>query len=286
MSSNKMPMTWLVRSILVFAALPTLLACAGPEDLDSEAESQDSDTAEQPVIKGYASNPTAHPYESLFVRVSTAGGGCSGTLLGDANVGSSTWVLTASHCFPKPVDVSKVSVIRGGTRIYAANVYINPDGTLDTALIELKSSMTSSRSVYFTNLTPTQLVGTSVRCFGYGNNAWVDSNNDGTYTKDEFTGFGTLRYGDFTVKADTADNVTRYFRLTVPNAVGQALAPGDSGGPCIKGADVNSNAGINIAGILKAGTVESSNGIVTYNREIAASAISGWVRSYVPRPAG
>ncbi|MGC4070585.1 MAG: trypsin-like serine protease [Polyangiaceae bacterium] len=277
----------LVRLFSVLCIAPTFAACASVDDVDaSDPEDRSVDVTEQPVINGYSSNAALHPYEALFVRVATAGGGCSGTLLGNANVGSSAWVLTASHCFPKPVDVSKVRVIRGGTTVYAKNVYIHPDGTLDTALIELKSAMTSSNSVYFTNLTPTDLVGTSVRCFGYGNNAWVDSNGDGTYTKDEFTGFGTLRWGDFTVKSDSADNATRYFQLKVPNGVSQALAPGDSGGPCIKGADVNSTSGINIAGILKAGTVSSSSGIVTYNREIAASAFSAWVRTYVPRPAG
>lgn len=276
--------SWL-RALAVLCVMPAAIACASDERFDGdEVDDQEVDVTEQSVINGYSSNTTAHPYESLFVRVSTAGGGCSGTLLGNASVGHSTWVLTASHCFPKPVDATKVTVIRGSTKITAKRVITNPDSTLDTALIELSSSMTSSNSVYFTNLTPTKLLGTKVRCFGYGNNAWVDSNKDGTYTKDEFTGFGTLRRGDFIVKADTAENVSRYFRLTVPNGADQALAPGDSGGPCIKGADINSTGGINIAGILKAGTVTSSNGVVTYNREIAASAISSWIREYVARP--
>jgi hypothetical protein len=259
-------------------ALAVGLALAGC-GVEGDAEVED---VQSPVIAGTLSDATAHPYEKLFVKVTIGSSYCSGTLLGNAAVGSSSWVLTAKHCASSSTDPATVFVYRGAEKVGALAIYGNPDGR-DATLIQLKSPMASANSVYFTNLTPTQLVGTSVRCFGYGNSAWTDKNGDGTFTKSEFSGGGKLRYGDFTVKADATDT-TLYYDLAVPNAAGQALAPGDSGGPCIKGGDVNSTGAINLTGILKAGTNQNSTGIVTYNRETASTVISAWIRTYVPRP--
>ena len=268
----------MLRGVMTIAAGIALAAsgCGMQDEGEGVGETQG------PVIAGTLSNPAAHPYENLFVKVTIGNSYCTGTLLGNATAGSSSWVLTAKHCAGATTDPATVFAIRGAEKVGALNIYPNPDGQ-DATLIELVSSMTTANSVYFTTLTPTQLVGTAVRCFGYGNSAWTDKNGDSTFTKSEFSGGGKLRLGDFTVKADASDT-TSFYDLVVPNPQGQALAPGDSGGPCIKGADVNSTGAINLTGILKAGTNQNTTGIVTYNREVASTVISSWIRQYVPRP--
>lgn len=267
-------------------ALSSVLAvasvgCGAADGFESQEQEGAIGSSEEPVINGVASNASLHPYESLFVKVNVGNSLCTGTLLGNATTGSSAWVLTAKHCTGSTPDVPSTSVVQNGTRVYAKNVYPNPG--LDVSLIELKSALPSTYSVYFTALTPDRLVNTGVRCFGYGNNAWVDSNNDGQYTKGEFTGAGRLRYADFTIKAAALDP-TDHYELNVPNGSGQALAPGDSGGPCIKSGDVNATRAINLTGTLKAGTTSSNTGKVTYNREVAITSVSDWIRSFVPRP--
>jgi hypothetical protein len=113
-------------------------------------------------------------------------------------------------------------VIRGSSPVYAQKVSFIRMEPSTWRSSKLKQAMTSSNSVCLAKLTPAQLLGTSVRCFRYGNNAWVDQNGDGTDMKDEVTAFRTLRWGDFAEKADSADNVTQYFQLIVPNGANQA----------------------------------------------------------------
>ena len=277
-------------SILSKLGLTTLLGslaaasvgCGAADGFEAQGQGEGAvDSSEESVINGVLSNQALHAYESLFLKVIVGNSLCTGTLLGNDTTGKSAWVLTAKHCAGASTDVSTVSVIQNATRVYAKNLYPNPG--LDVTLIELKSALPSTFSVYFTTLTPDRLVGTGVRCFGYGNNAWVDSNNDGHYTKGEFTGAGKLRYADFTIKAAALDP-TNHYELNVPNGSQQALAPGDSGGPCIKSADVNGTRAINLTGTLKAGTTANSTGRVTYNREVAITSVSDWIRTYVPRP--
>lgn len=270
----------LVRLALPFAAAFSL-ALSGCSLEVAEQGEEAVESVEQGVINGTASNTSVHPYESLFVRVRMGNSYCTGTVLGNAVVGRSSWVLTARHC-TRGEELSTIRAETTAGTIYAKNVYENPDG-LDVALIELKSSVPTTYNMYFTSQTPAELVGDSVRCFGFGAYAWTDSNGDGSYTSNEFTGGGTRRYADFVVKAASLQPDVTY-ELTVPNSRNQALAPGDSGGPCIKSSNINSTSAINITGVHKAGTVSNNTGRVTYNRQTAASAFSDWVRQYVPRP--
>jgi len=263
-------------------ALFALGACNGAPISDEEIA---LGTHEAAVIDGNAADSEARPYEDMFVRVRTASGGtCSGTLIGSRDTLTASFVLTARHCFSSEDDASAVSVIRGET-VRAAAIYFHPgydDGspTPDAALIELESEMSIPGPVYFTSVTPDRLPGVQMRCYGYGASDWVDRNGDGVYTKNEFTGVGRLRYADFEAIADTE----YHFKLAVPNELGQALAPGDSGGPCFTvSGDESTMTNFVITGILKAGTVQSSDGVVRLNRETGATRISAWVRTFVPR---
>jgi hypothetical protein len=95
-------------------------------------------------------------------------------------------------------------------------------------------------------------------CYGYGASNGAQN-----------TGFGTLRSGDLKVSATTTNDYT-----VLPNAQGQIIASGDSGGPCFA---------------KDASNVWRVSGITSWNRftanevleahQIAAPAFASWVRS-------
>jgi hypothetical protein len=225
-----------------------------------------------PIIAGNNPAPTDRPYENLFVKVTNTTNGtyCSGTLIGGPT--TARYVLTARHCFSATSDAVYISgpVKLNGTAIYYAPHAANGD-TVDAALVKLEKDVTVPGAVYFTNMDGQELVGTQVRCYGYGNTAWDP-------VQKKFTGGGNLHYGDFTV-ADHSGSTTLY-DLDVPNSAGQATAPGDSGGSCFHSTSFHISA-ITVTGICKAG---SSSGVPTYNDQTSATAFSSWVRTFVPRP--
>ena len=245
------------------------VGCGEPLDGTDPAVQENS----EPVIAGYNPSPTDRPYENLFVQVhnSTKGVYCSGTLIGGPT--TARYVLTAGHCFSSASDSVYITGPVGtvnGTAVYFAPHAANGD-QVDAALIKLEKDVSVPGAVYFTNMDGQELIGTQVRCYGYGNTAWDP-------VAKKYTGGGKLHYGDFTV-ADHGGSTTLY-DLDVPNSAGQATAPGDSGGTCFHSTSFHISA-ITVTGICKAG---STSGIPTYNDQTSATVFSSWVRTFVPRP--
>lgn len=222
---------------------------------------------QQPVING--SDPIGKPYEQLFAKVN----GCSGTLIGGPT--TAKWVLSASHCFGNtngsqlPPPSTTYTVTRGtdSRQTIAGRVFFAPpapDGNwVDAALLEMETTMTVPGSVYFTNSDATQLIGTPVRCYGYGRNG---------------IGKTGLLWGDFTIKENSGSTV--YYQLAVPNGAGQSLAPGDSGASCFHSA-AQATADITLTGVHKSG---STSAPYNFNRQTGAKWMSAWIRTFVPRP--
>jgi len=254
----------------IFLALATCLsmtsACAGPEDA--------GEPQNVAVIAGNTPDPTNRPYEDLYVKVvnTTKGVYCSGTLIGGPTTAS--YVLTAGHCFSATTDsvyvTGRVIPKTNGIAVFRAPHY-NGSG-VDAALIQLENAVSVPGAVYFTNADAQQLIGTNVRCYGYGATVWDDA-------KQAYTGGGSLRWGDFTIT--DAGGSTMIYDLAVPNDQGQATAPGDSGGSCFHHGSSFDISAITITGICKAG---STKGIPTYADQTAAVSFSSWVRTFVPRP--
>lgn len=196
---------------LVFA-LSLAVGCApvgdAPDGLDSNA---------QEVVNGNViSDQTAAVYG--LARVNW------GTLLCSGVIYKNSWVLTASHCFNFTTPTSGVTVTVGGVT-YASD-RVRTVSTADLALVHLTSPIpvngsTTGYTVPFYQGTLPSLQGQGLYCFGYGTNSFAPT---GGALID-----GRARWAYLTVSSFYVEGP---FYSFAPNASGQILGGGDSGGPC------------------------------------------------------
>jgi hypothetical protein len=246
-------------------AFMSLAACSGEGAQESVSSSQDA------IVNGDSLDRLARPYEEATVTIhfnSTLTGGCSATLLG--NQGFARYALTARHCLDLPRDCTNgvpmttarigrdsQLIARGVTAFCHPQAFTPMPNTVDVALVQLDRNVPLSTKQYFTTLTPTELVGESARCYGGGSQVG--------------TTVSTALFD--VIPTDSAGSRDIHYMLINPNAAGQRLGNGDSGGICVRPTGTTS---MTIYGLDKAGSTTSA-------RQTAAVSFSDWVRTFVPR---
>jgi hypothetical protein len=179
-------------------------------------------------------------------RIANVDGQCSGTVI------DPWWVLTARHCLDGNKDPSWIDIGLDGQGRDVTHVYLHPDhlngeNGVDVMMLRLASP--------FTNIPATEvpiyagdtdaLMGKTVFCGGYG----------GTVETVGATG------GWFTVIDDGNYNMPdRFYRLQEPNALGQDLIDGDSGGSC----RLATTAGYAVTGVHKGAGQTSAEAFHTW----------------------
>jgi len=155
-----------------------------------------------------------------LVKIATpTTGGCSATLI------TPEWVLTAQHCLPtEPTGTTIERTTTGDVRDAVQLIPFSSTGlSTDVALIRVATPfpIAAGPSGYTNELwpfPPSDLVGKTVECYGYG------------YNTSEGTGFGTLRHASLFVDSYDAPLPGAYTFLQ--NELGQIQTYGDSGSGC------------------------------------------------------
>ncbi|AUX48428.1 uncharacterized protein SOCE26_099620 [Sorangium cellulosum] len=222
----------------VFSAFSFVACMAGeaPQDVDQETGEELVSEAEQAIKNGTPADAS----EAMVVRIFAPDGGCTGTLI------SSSRVVTAGHCVTSN-DIPNYAVTYAGTARGVGQIIrrVNPDDGVDVGILVLSSAFPLGQLTEYpqVNVSDTDhLIGRQVTCYGWGA---VDVGGACTSNAQCAAGFtcdtewsrcfkssAILRKGTFTVISDP-DEPNIWFRLDVPNASGQLLLAGDSGGPCI-----------------------------------------------------
>jgi hypothetical protein len=193
------------RSTAVFLSTLAAASCGSETDF-SEFDEGEIGEHTSAIINGTA----AVAENSSWVMITSATTLCSGTLL------TNDWVLTNSSCGFHAGD----TVTMGSQSRTIKRVIDHPDvGTgVTVAMVQLNSPMIMNGATFgFRRAIQLNLlaVGTSVTCFGYGDN---------TFT----SGAGTLRSAVLTIQS-SANNLYLFF----PNGAGQIPWLGDAGGGCL-----------------------------------------------------
>ncbi len=225
-------MSYRIHQTLLLATLflplsPLGIGCEGVESGDPVDQTTLPIFNGSPVVDGEAS---AFGFVRLAITKTTGLGWCSGVVM------TPNWVLTAKHCVAdtirspgiavpgSSITITADSVVRTAT-VSSTNVLLHP--TADAALIRLNKAYSHEITRFMYPFTDAGLLGSKVRCFGYGPNA-VTVQPNGTVI---LSGSGTIRSGDMRVTSTEPPPEVTLLPLLAP-ALPQGAISGDSGGGC------------------------------------------------------
>jgi hypothetical protein len=213
-----------VLHVVLLALVLAPVSCGGEDGQSlgrTDDEGADIGAAKQPIVAGTRVDTSGQMARSLI----NAPNGCSGVAF-DAE-----WALTAKHCVdgtvvPTPTaDATQIGVVNPGEQRPIREWFNSPIVDMSLLRVHRFYAPVPERPLYSTTLSP--LVGNYYACYGRGETIF-NAGNGGTWN---------------TANLKVENVVNSYQYRTTPNLMGQTMAHGDSGGPCI---DLGANTVIGI----------------------------------------